>query len=97
MRSKKTSFLAATALGVAVLAGSALPSQAQTTTVQPQGTIQTQATAQGVQGVLPDSVYTGWNWPTVLWPTTSATPGTVPVAPQATTSQPTAFWGCWWW
>ncbi|WP_027191426.1 hypothetical protein [Fundidesulfovibrio putealis] len=89
-KSKKTSFIAAMALGAAILVGSALPSQAQTTTVQPQAT---------VQGVLPANVYSGWNWPTMWWPTTSGNSGTVPVAPQVTTTQPTAFWGCWggWW
>lgn len=85
--SKKASFLAAVALGVAILAGSALPSQAQTTTTQPQTSVQT---------AQPSTGYGGWFGPTMWWPNTS---GTVAVAPQATTSQPTAFWGCWggWW
>lgn len=85
--SKKASFLAAMALGIAILAGSALPSQAQTTTTQPQATVQTSPSAYS------------WFGPGMWWPATSGTTGSVTVAPQPTTSQPTAFWGCWggWW
>lgn len=85
---KKSSFLAAVALGVAILAGSAMPSLAQTT-AQPQASVQT---------AQPSSVYGGWYGPTMWWPTASNVSGTVTV-PQGSTAQPTAFWGCWggWW
>lgn len=88
MRSKTGSFLAALALGATILAGSVLPSQAQTTSVQ---TVQSSTSAYG-----------GWYGPTMFWPVTSSTPGTVTVTPQASISQPTDFWGgwggwgCWW-
>lgn len=94
MKLKMASPLAAMALGVAILAGSALPSQAQTTTAQPQATtaISTQPTA-----VTPGV----WTWPTMWWPTASSTPGAASVTPQTPTSQqtvqPTSFWNCWWW
>ena len=92
-KSKKTSFLTAVALGVAVLAGSALPSQAQTTTPQPQATIQIAQTS----GVTPG----GWYWPMMWWPVTS-TSSTPTTTAQGTVSQPTASfwgggWGGWWW
>lgn len=85
MRSKIVSFLAALALGATILAGSVLPSQAQTTSVQ---TVQPSISAYG-----------GWYGPTMFWPATSSTTGTVTVTPHAATSQPTAYWGCWggWW
>lgn len=87
-KSNKASFLAAVALGAAVLAGSAIPSLAQTTTPQPQASVQTSQ---------PTTGYGGWYGPTMWWPTVSNTSGTAPVAPQVNTAQPTTFWGCWWW
>jgi len=88
-RSKKASFLAALALGAAILGGSALPSQAQTATPQTQATVQT---------TQPSTIYSGWFGPGMWWPATSGTSGAV-AAPQTVISLPTAFRGCWggWW
>lgn len=87
--SKKGSFLAAVALGVAVLAGSALPSLAQTATALPQTLVQT---------AQPSTGNSGWYGPTMWWPVSPNTAGAVTV-PQTPTAQPAAFWGCWggWW
>ncbi|WP_156920912.1 hypothetical protein [Fundidesulfovibrio putealis] len=90
-RSKKTTFLAAVALSAAILAGSALPSPAQTTTVQPQATIQIAQSSPATFG--------NWSWPMMWWPAASSTTATTTIATPGTTSQPTSFWGGWggWW
>lgn len=90
MRSKMTSFLAALSFGAVLLAGSVIPSLAQTTTAQPQALVQT---------AQPTTAYGGWYGPTMWWPATSGNPGTASSAQQGIVPQPVGFWGCWggWW
>lgn len=80
-------FFLALALSVAVLAGTAQPSNAQTTTPQLQATTQTP---------LPSpTYYGGWHDQKMTWwPSNSGTVST-PVAPSWPASQSSAFWGCW--
>jgi len=90
-RSKRATLFAAAALGAAILVGSALPSLAQTSTPQPQATVQTGQPSAAAPG--------GWYGPMIWWAASSNATGTAIATSQLPTSRPVTGWGCWggWW